>query len=285
MEKILKFVVVLISADLFIVYPLVVYWAKRMDDVFQLKFIFGKMGVGKTGLIAKLALKDVMNPVFSNVYTSIGVPGTKKFDPEDLKVGTTFPPYSSVYIDEFGLIANSRDFKTFPKELRKWFKFLRQSKCKVTIFSQAPDIDKSVRDLCHSYALLRRIGPFVFEFDVSKNIDVGQDQDGNGQLVDNYFKAGIIGGMHIHYLPRYFGLWNSFDPPAWDMIKSEDIPVNPNFIRSASFNKFYRFNFKRVYEVTLRRVSAMRSAAAKRLFDGSFFVDAQTFNNLQRFQY
>lgn len=281
MEKILKILAVLIAAYGLVVYPLVVFWAKRMEDVFQLRFIFGKMGVGKTGLIAKMALQDSLDPIFSNVFTSIGVPGTKKFDPEDLKVGTTFPPYSSVYIDEFGLIANSRDFKTFPKELRKWFKYLRQSKCKVTIFSQAPDIDKSVRDLCHSYALLRRVGPFVLEFDVSKNIDVGQDQDGNGQLVDNYFKSGIIGGLHIHYLPRYFGLWNSFDPPSWDLIKSESIPVTPQFIRSASFKKFYKFNFRTVYQKALRRVAAMRTSAAKRLFDGTFFVSEDVFRNLQ----
>lgn len=139
METFLKLLLLFILLYIFIIYPIFVYWAKQMEDVFQLRFIFGKMGVGKTGLIAKMALQDVLDPQFSNVYTSIGVPGTKKFNPEDLKVGTTFPPYSSVYIDEFGLIANSRDFKTFPKELRRWFKYLRQSKLKVTIFSQAPD--------------------------------------------------------------------------------------------------------------------------------------------------
>lgn len=281
MEKVLKIAAAFLIFFFLVLYPLVIYWAKQMEDPFQLRFVFGKMGVGKTGLIAKLALKDVMDPQFSNVYTSIGVPGTKKFDPELLKIGTTFPPFSSVYIDEFGLIANSRDFKTFPKELRKWFKYLRQSKLKVTIFSQAPDIDKAVRDLCHSYALLRRIGPFVLEFDVSKNIDVGQDETGNGQLVDNYFKAGVIGGLHIHYLPRYFGLWNSFDPPAWDLIKSEDIPVNPNFIRSASFKKFYKFNFKRVYNVMLRRVSALQHWLFCKVFDGSFFIPVSVFKVLQ----
>lgn len=87
--------------------------------------------------------------------------------------------------------------------------------------------------------------------------------------------------MHIHYLPRYFGLWNSFDPPAWDMIASEDIPVNPKFIRSASFKKFYKFNFKTVYIVAIRRVSAIRKKLAAKFLDGTFFVDSTTFNNLQ----
>ena len=276
-----KILIILILLWIFILWPFIFYWAKKMEDPYQLRFTFGKMGVGKTGLIAKCALKDVLDPRFENVYTSIGVPGTKKFNPEDLKVGTTFPPYSSIYIDEFGLVANSRDFKKFPKELREWFKFIRQSKCKVTLYSQAPDVDKSVRDLCHSYSLLRRVGPFVLEFEVSKNIDVGQDMEGNGQLIDNYFKGGVIGGMTIHYLPRYFGLWNSFDPPKWDIIDSVDIPISPQFKRSADFKKFYRFNFNTVYDRTIRRVSAVRSKLASRIFDGSFFVPWQMFKTLQ----
>lgn len=280
-----KILIILIIIWIFILWPIVFYWAKQMEDPYQLRFTFGKMGVGKTGLIAKSALKDVMDPRFKQVYTSIGVPGTKRFNPEDLKVGMTFPPYSSIYIDEFGLVANSRDFKKFPKELRAWFKYIRQSRCKVTLYSQAPDVDKAVRDLCHSYSLLRRVGPFVLEFEVSKNIDVGQDTDGNGQLIDNYFKSGIIGGLKIHYLPRYFGLWNSFDPPAWDYIRSEDIPISPQFIRSASFKKFYKFNFRSVYDRELRRVSALRSKLYNRIFDGSFFIVEKMWNDLQYFNY
>lgn len=285
MEKILRILIIFIILWITLIYPLIVYWAKKMQDPWQLRFVFGKMGVGKTGLIAKNALKDVLSGEFDYVYTSIGVPGTRKFDPDDIKSGYTFPPKSSVYIDEFGLVANSRDFKKFPKEMRAWFKFLRQSKVKCTIYSQAPDVDKAVRDLCHSYALLRRVGPFVLEFEVSKNIDVGQDDSGNGQLIDNYFKSGIIGGLHIHYLPRYFGLWNSFDPPAWEYIASEDIPITPQFLRSARFRKFYKFNFSNVYERSLRSVAAMRSKIYLSIFKHSFFESGRNFKNLQYFDY
>lgn len=252
-----------------------------MEDVWRIKFVFGKMGVGKTGLIAKWSSQDLLDPTFNRVYTSIGVSGTYKFNPEDLKEGFTFPPRSSVYIDEFGLIANSRDFKSFPKELRRWFKFARQSRIKLTIFSQAPDIDKSVRDLCHSYSLLRRIGPFVFEFDVTKNIDVGSDQDGNGQLVDSYAKLGILGGMHIHYLPKYFGLWESYDPPHWEYVSAEFIPKSPSLIRSQKWRKFYPFNFKQVYKKAIGRVSTARRHLYQKFFYRTFFISKMDFNRLQ----
>lgn len=142
MEKILKLVLfVILPFYIFIFHPIYLYWAKKMEDWWIVKFVFGKMGVGKTGLIAKWASQDLLDPKFKGgVYTSIGVAGTYKFNPEDIKEGLSFPPYSSVYIDEFGLIANSRDFKSFPKELRRWFKYVRQSRIKLTIFSQAPDI-------------------------------------------------------------------------------------------------------------------------------------------------
>lgn len=248
----------------FVIYPLIIYWIPRMQDPYQLRLVFGKMGVGKTGLIAKCAMKDLLDPRFDQVYTTIGVPGTYKIDfKEVIENEMTFPPNSSIYVDEFGLVYNNRDFKSFPAKTRKWFKFIRQSRCKLTIFSQSPDVDKSVRDLCHSYGLLRRIGPFVFEFEVSKNIDVGSDHDGNGQLIDNYFKMGVLTGLHIHYLPRYFDLWKSFDPPTWEIVEADLIPVNPALYRAFSFRKFYNKHFVHVYPKITSRVAACYNSIYK----------------------
>lgn len=281
MEKVLKILFIFSLFYFFILHPIYLYWAKRMEDLWKIKFVFGKMGVGKTGLIAKWASQDLLDDNFDRVYTSIGVAGTYQFNPEDLKVGFTFPPKSSVYIDEFGLIANSRDFKSFPKELRKWFKYARQSRIKLTIFSQAPDIDKSVRDLCHSYSLLRRIGPFVFEFDVTKNIDVGSDQDGNGQLVDAYSKIGLIGGLHIHYLPKYFGLWESYSPPTWDFISSTYIEPSPSLKRAQKWKKFYPYDLRIVYRSLLARISRLQRTIYNKFFYRSFFISKKDFRCLQ----
>lgn len=281
MSKLLKIISVILFIYVSILNPIYIYWAKRMEDIWKIKFVFGKMGVGKSGLIAKWSSQDLLDPTYDRVYTSTGVAGTYKFNPEDLKEGFTFPPRSSVYIDEFGLIANSRDFKSFPKELRKWFKYARQSRIKLTIFSQAPDIDKSVRDLCHSYSLLRRIGPFVFEFDVTKNIDVGSDQDGNGQLVDAYSKIGLIGGLHIHYLPKYFGLWESYDPPKWDYVSSEYIEPTPALKRSQKWRRFYPYDLRLVYCSLLARISRLQRTIYNKFFYRSFFISKTRFNSLQ----
>lgn len=281
MAKIIKFLFWFGIFYFFLIHPLIVYWLIKMKDPYQLKLTFGKMGVGKTGLIAKLSMEDLKNKSFERVYTTIGVPGTYKFDFKDvIENNMTFPPESSIYVDEFGLIYNNRDFKTFPEQSRRWFKYIRQSRCKLTVFSQAPDIDKAIRDLCHSYSMLRRVGPFVFELEVSKNIDVGSDQDGNGQIIDNYFKLGLIGGIRIHYLPRYFELWNSFDPPTWEYCKAEMIPITPQLLRAFRFDKFYKYNFRNVYTSLCAGVSSTAKIIYHR-FVNTIFISPKDFNRLQ----
>lgn len=252
-----------------------------MDDPFQLKFIFGKMGTGKSGLIAIMSIKDMQDPRFKNVYTSTGVPGTRKFNPEDISKGFTFPPYSSVYIDEFGLVNNSRDFAKFTKTERRWWKFMRQSRLKVTIFSQAPDVDKSIRDLAHSYGLLRRVGPFSILFDVSKNIDVGSDIQGNGQLIDDYFKHGLLGGMHIFYLPRYFGLWDSFSPPKMPLIESEYINPTPQLLRSMRLKKWYKWDLDQVYSGLIGSVAAIKTSIHNKYLFNTFYLKNRSFIKIQ----
>lgn len=279
MVKILIFIFFIV----FYIYPVFIYWIFRMKNPYTLSFLFGKMGVGKSGLITKYALSDLVSKDFKKVYTSIGVPGTYKFDPADIGKGFTFEPYSSIYIDEMGLVYNSRDFKSFPKEAREWFKYLRQSKCKVTIFSQSPDIDKSIRDLAHFYGILRRVGPIVILFDVAKNIDVGQDIEGNGQLIDNYFKLGILGGIHFYYLPRYFGLWDSFDPPYKPLIESEYMNPTPTLIRALSFKKWFKSNLIKVYDVQIAGISRYLNALTNKyihtiLLTNKKFIKLQFFN-------
>ena len=277
-----KLIIFLIIFYIVFLYPFVIYWVKKMKDPWQARFIFGKMGVGKTGLIAKSALKDLQDPTFKRVYTTIGVPGTYKFDFRDVVENyKTFPPESSVYVDEFGLVYNSRDFKTYPEQARKWMKYVRQSRIKLTMYSQAPDIDKSIRDLCHSYALLRRMGPFVLEFEVSKNIDVGSDMQGNGQLIDNYFKLGLIGGCRIHWLPRYFDLWKSFDPPTWDECAADLVPVTPALYKAFSFRKSSIKNLKIVYQRQLGRVSAGWRWFHHKFIKNNFLITEKQFFDLQ----
>ena len=62
-----KVLIILVLIWFFIINPLVVYWAKQMEDPFTLKLTFGKMGVGKTGLIAKLSMKDLQDKDAKNV--------------------------------------------------------------------------------------------------------------------------------------------------------------------------------------------------------------------------
>lgn len=255
------FLIFLALFIVFILYPLIIYWNYKMIDHYKLIFKFGKMGVGKTGDIAKQCMKDNADPHFDRVYSTVKIPNTYYFDPHDLETGkVSFPPNSSVYIDELGLIWHARDFKSFPPQLRLWFKMMRQSKVKVTVYSQTPDIDKAIRDLCHEYHILSRFFCFTVDWLVEKKIDVGQDRDGNGQLVDAYMKLPLIGGISLNYMPRYIGLWNSFDPPQYDEIKSEFLPANRLYERRKLMFDWYCINFPNAYAGIYARCSSVRTA-------------------------
>lgn len=242
---------------LFVVYYYFVLWfTKRMETDNKLIFKFGKMGTGKTSDIVICGQRDLKNG-WKHVYSTVKIPNFHYFDASKIAIAPTlysFAPYSSIYIDEASLIFHARDFKNFPKELREWLAMIRQLHLKVTIYSQSPNIDKAIRDLCHEYHILKRFGVFLIDFLVTKKIDIGSDADGNGNLVDAYAKVGIFGGIQIHYLPRVIGVFNSFNPPQYNIITSQFIVKNDAYIRSESFKNFVPWHLKNVYRYYASRV-------------------------------
>lgn len=232
---------------LLIFYPLFLYWNYKLQEKNILIFKFGKMGCGKTSDIIKQSQKDLRSGEWTKVYTTVQSPGCYLFNPQD--VGKyTFEPNSSIYIDEVGMLYDSRKFSTFPDYVRDWFKFMRQYKCKVTLYSQAPDIDKKLRDLAHEYHLLSRWFVFTVDWLVYKKLDVGTDADGNGKLTETYQKGSIL-DMRLNYLPRYVGLFESYNPPQLPLIRSRYIEENEMSIRSSKFRIWQHFNLRNVYKL------------------------------------
>ena len=121
------------------------FWFFYNPQPYKTVMIIGKKGSGKTCDIAKRAIKAQKKGI--KVYCSIEIPGCYLFDPLDLN-NFTFEPGSLVLIDEVGLIWDNRDFKSFEKGVNTWFKYSRQYKIKVYLYSQAFDIDLKIRNLC-----------------------------------------------------------------------------------------------------------------------------------------
>lgn len=258
-------ILIFIFKIVIIIYPFywfyIAYWVKQMETQNKLIFKFGKMGVGKTSDIVISGQKDLKNG-WKHIYSSVEIPNFHYFDPKRIAVDNkySFAPYSSVYIDEASLIFHARDFKNFPKELRTWLAMIRQQHIKVTIYSQSPNIDKAIRDLCHEYHILKRIGPFLLDQLISKKIDIGEDSDGNGNLVDAYYKVPFVGGLEIHYLPRVVGIFQSFDPPQYNVIPSKFIVKNNAYERSLHFGQWSLFHLKRIIKLKIESIKLFCTA-------------------------
>lgn len=195
--------------------PLFVFlkWWFNNPQFWSTDMYIGKKGCGKTCTLAKFALQYSKKGF--TVYTNVkGISNTLYFDPKQLDVMTP-APMSIILIDEVGLVWDCRSFSSF--KANEWFKYSRQYKCKVILFSQAFDIDLKIRNLVDNMYLMTRIGKGVIYRPVIKKLGIVTKPDGTGDLADCY-RYGSIFSWKFTFLPRYYGLFNSYNPPSRDLI-------------------------------------------------------------------
>ena len=220
----MRWIIYVIIALLFL------YWFFKNNQPYYTEIRFGKKGSGKTCDIAKLSMKAQKKGI--KVYSNIEIPGNYVFNPQDMK-NFTFEPNSLVLLDEVGLIWDNRDFKSFEKGFNVFFKYSRQYKLKIIMYSQAyNDIDLKIRLLFDRLSLMQRIGRITLIRPIIKSVGVSTDINGNGQIVDTY-KFGSVFSWHFNYMPRYYGLFKSFNPPEREIIDS-------TFERYNELNEIYK---------------------------------------------
>lgn len=201
---------------------------RKYLNPYKLIMIFGKKGSGKTTNLTKIALLHMKKGW--KVYSTIEIPGTYLFNVDDIGY-KTFEPNSVVLIDEVGMIWDNRDFKNFKTEVRDFFKFQRQYKLKVYLFSQTFDIDLKLRNLTDEMWLLTSfLRVFSLQRRIIKTITISKaSENGSGvsSLVDDYkFDLPFFGGMKFTYIPRYVAFFKSYDPKKLAYIDNEYLDFN-----------------------------------------------------------
>ena len=154
-----------LAVILFVAYDMV-----RFRNPYKLYMVFGKKGSGKTTLMTKLAL--AYQKKGWPVYCDREVPGCYHFRTSDFgKI--LFPPNSLVLVDEVGLVWDNRNSKSFPEHVKVYFKYQRQYRNTVYLFSQSFDVDKKIRDLTdHLYIVSNVFNCFSVARRVTKKITV-----------------------------------------------------------------------------------------------------------------
>lgn len=187
---------------------------RKFLNPYKLVMIFGAKGCGKSTYLMKLAVQYQRQGV--RVYSTEPIPGTYHVDPSDIGY-CELDRRSVLLIDEVSLLWHSRDFKTFPKEVREWFKLQRHREVSVFIVSQSYDVDKSVRDLCDFlYLLERRFRVFSYGKRISKEWALNNSTaEAPSNLAENMqFDSPLLfwmGSRIFTFIPKYAKYFDSFD--------------------------------------------------------------------------
>lgn len=206
----------LILFFLLAVFVLMVF-AFRYRNPHKLIMVFGKKGSGKTTLLTKIALQHLKHG--RQVYSTVPVPGCYLFNATDIGF-KSIPAGAVVLIDEVGMIWDNRDFKSFKKEYRDYFKLQRHYFHTVYLFSQSFDIDKKLRDLTDQMYLVRcYFNVFSVARRINKSITIVHPDSGSGEshLADDMQFDSLLlfwaGSIKLTWIPKYTKYFDSFAAP------------------------------------------------------------------------
>lgn len=230
---------VLFAFFAFVLVPLSVFAFHKKTvkflNPYKLIFIFGKKGSGKSTLLTKMSL-DYMKRGWT-VYSTEGCPGTFKISPSDVGFAQ-FPPRSVIIVDEVGMIWDNRGFKTFPTEVRDYFKLQRHYKHVVILASQTFDVDKKVRDLADAmYLVEKKLRVFSYAKKINRRtvlLESTAAQGGESRISEDLVFDSLFffwaGSRKFTYIPKYTKYFDSFHAPdlrnkAFDKVPDLVIPV------------------------------------------------------------
>lgn len=215
-------------AGFFCVFFVISYLASRFMSPYRLTYLFGLKGAGKSTFMAKLMLEDIRKgwTVYTNM-TDVIIPGVHIFQSKQLE-NMVPPPRSSVYIDEAGLVWDNRKYKEFGDGLVEYFKLQRKYKNKVTMNSQALDVDKKIRDLIDSmYLCSNLLGCIGICRPLRRTIKVLEAQgNSESRLAMNLVFEGIT-KLKVFWMPSYWKWFDSFKAPARPYIVGDVVPGDP----------------------------------------------------------
>lgn len=185
---------------------------------------FAPPGVGKSTLIARFAFWEYVKQKigisnYERVLCNYPVKHTYLFKKDDIgkyDLSDGQKPTLVLY-DEGGLDFLNRNFKTMQSEKIEHFKLARKYREDYMIFSQAFDLDLTIKNLAPRLYLLKKcwFWPFTIKaLRVKKSIIVKEDTH---DLCDGFeFDPWYIRWLTTkrYYLPPYWGMFDSWDAPA-----------------------------------------------------------------------
>lgn len=206
----------------------------------------GLPGAGKTTLLASMAIKAMKSKKYKNVYSNVhlNIPGIwyitgKDFMKFDISQGL-------VLLDEASIEFNGRNFKSISMDIITYFLLHRHATVDICVFSQANNIDKTIRtiaDRCfyiykglllgHWFTRYYRI---PYEMFLKEKNDTSGDHP--GEINFGYYKpsplARLLGGWC--YRPKYYKYYDSWDFPELPKLPNERLYKTPHELHKNKYS-------------------------------------------------
>lgn len=239
--KIWKFILLFI----FSLYGYLSYVSYQFRNPYKLIMLFGKKGSGKNTLLTKLSIK--YNRMGYKVFSDSDIYNTYKLN-TDWIGKYDFPENSVLMVSEAGITWDNRDFKTFSKEVRNFFKLQRHKKVIVYLASQSFDVDKKLRDLTDEmYLIVNYMGIFSVAKKIHKQIAIhnsSDNNDGESFLTETY-SFGFPWEWKVTYIPRWIKFFNSFECEQFNRVSLERY----RFLDEAQLYKLQSWQFYKIFQL------------------------------------
>ena len=222
--------VIIIIFILFIVTCIIL--KRKYNNPFKLIFVFGKKGSGKSCYLVHEIIKHLKKGWIVYSDFPVNINGVRLISFNDL---STFKPVenSLIVLDEVGLSANNRDFKTFSKGLTEYIKLQRHFKVKMIMNSQSFDVDKKIRDCTDSMILQSNILNCIsISRPIIRSVTLTEPTSEAESRIADSLKFAKIWNWKFYWMPKYFKYFDSHSVPF-----REEIPYKEMFSSSLKKDK------------------------------------------------
>ena len=220
--------VIFISIFFFVLPVVFSVLTRSFLNPYKLHFIFGKKGSGKSTRMVQLMLHYLKKgwAVYTDM-NDIALPGVRVIDPSQL--GDYVPSQNSaLFLDEAGILFDSRNFKNFKPSLRDFFKLQRHYRCVVYMNSQSFDVDKKIRDLTdYMYLQVNLFRVFSVGKRIDKKVALVQSTSQGDSRIAEDLKFSPFWTWTWTFIPKYTKYFKSFQVPDLPELSYKEIVSGP----------------------------------------------------------
>lgn len=191
--------------------------------------VFGLPGAGKTTFLTSAAQHWLKGRSYMGIapaptiFTNFYCEGCYKLDFD--KLGIYNFSNCNILIDEIMLLADTRNFKTFPESLKSFFalhrKTLGDNHGVIWCSQYYDDCDKKIRVLTHKYYLLEK-GKIFTSFSFVKPI-IRDMKPKHGSMLDQFILGAPVTWRAV-YRPKYYHNFDSYESKLKTLPPVELIP-------------------------------------------------------------